>query len=97
MALVAQEFLEQEVTDFLGRGHYEQSEDDTHGYRNGYEPRSLKTAEDKTTVFVPHKLFNLCCIVQCERRSISGICDVPQENRQFAVKGLAWTIFSRRG
>jgi len=53
MALVAQEFLEQEVTDFLGRGHYERSEDGTHGYRNGYEPRSLKTAEGKTTVFVP--------------------------------------------
>jgi transposase-like protein len=53
IALVMQELLEQEVTDFLGRGHYERSEDSRHGYRNGYEPRSLKTAEGKTAIFIP--------------------------------------------
>lgn len=54
-ALLLQELLEQEATDFLGRNHYERkSPDDTKtGYRNGYEPRNLRTAEGKTTVFLP--------------------------------------------
>ena len=38
-ALIIQELLEQEVTDFLGREHYERKkEGDREGYRNGYEP-----------------------------------------------------------
>ena len=41
-----QEALEQEVTDHLGRGHYERCREEAihRGYRNGYEPKRMKTA-----------------------------------------------------
>ena len=37
-----QQALEDEVTEFLGRGRYERAEE-TVSYRNGYEPRTVKT------------------------------------------------------
>ena len=49
-----QEALEQEVTDFLGREHYERSQTQEHrGYRNGYEPGRVKTAEGEIPVSIP--------------------------------------------
>ncbi|MDL1970810.1 MAG: hypothetical protein LWW94_07530 [Candidatus Desulfofervidaceae bacterium] len=36
-AIVLQELLEQEVTEFLGRGHYERRKGENTGYRNGAE------------------------------------------------------------
>lgn len=52
---VLQEALEQELTDHLGRGRYERRrEEDPHrGYRNGYEPARVKTAEGEIPVKVP--------------------------------------------
>lgn len=40
---LAQEALEQEVTDHMGRGHYKRREDDEEhcGYRNCYRPAAL--------------------------------------------------------
>ena len=35
--------LEREVTEFLGRSHYQRRGDASVGYRNGYEPKALKT------------------------------------------------------
>jgi len=35
--------IEQEVSEFLGRAHYQRRQDGTSGYRNGYEPKALKT------------------------------------------------------
>jgi transposase-like protein len=35
--------IEQEVTEFLGRAHYQRRSDAAGGYRNGYEPKALKT------------------------------------------------------
>jgi transposase-like protein len=45
--LVLQELLEQEVSEFLGRGHYERRGDGQphRGYRSGYEPGRVRTAE----------------------------------------------------
>jgi putative transposase len=40
--LILQQALEDEVTEFLGRGRYERSEE-TVSHRNGYEPRTVKT------------------------------------------------------
>lgn len=42
-----QEALEQEVTDHLGRGHYERRKEESphQGYRSGYEPKGVKTSE----------------------------------------------------
>ena len=52
---LAQEALEQEVSDHLGRGHYERREADEehHGYRNGYRPAALDTAEGRIHLQVP--------------------------------------------
>ena len=51
---LAQQALEQEQQDHLGRGHYERRGDDEHrGWRNGYEDARLRTAEGAMTVRVP--------------------------------------------
>jgi transposase-like protein len=49
---VAQQALEQEQTDFLGRGHYERAREHR-GHRNGYEDATLRTAEGGVDVRVP--------------------------------------------
>jgi transposase-like protein len=43
------------VTDYLERGHYQprQAEQEHRGYRNGYEPRRMRTAEGEIVVQVP--------------------------------------------
>ncbi|HHV75701.1 MAG TPA: hypothetical protein GXX41_13915 [Thermoanaerobacterium sp.] len=50
-----QEMLEEEVTDYLGRDHYERRKLDEKftGYWNGYAERAVKTAEGKIPVYVP--------------------------------------------
>ena len=52
---LAQEMLEEEVTDYLGRGHYERREDNEEhlGYRNGYRPANMDTAEGRVQLRVP--------------------------------------------
>jgi putative transposase len=53
--LVVQEALESETTERLGRGYYQRREVDEplKGYRNGYEPGRLRTAEGEITVQLP--------------------------------------------
>lgn len=52
--LIFQEMMEQEVTDFLGRQHYERSGEEVRkGYRNGYEPFAVRTGEGTITVSRP--------------------------------------------
>src|SRR3954471_13875131 len=41
--LILQQALEDEVTEFLGRERYERAESGGALYRNGYEPRTVKT------------------------------------------------------
>ena len=50
-----QEALEQEVTDHLGRGHYEryQGNELHRGYRRGYEPKGVKTSEGRVQLKIP--------------------------------------------
>ena len=50
---VVQEMLEQEVADYLGRERYERREDAQEGYRNGYEPGRIRSAEGEVSVQVP--------------------------------------------
>jgi putative transposase len=52
---LAQELLEQEATDYLEREHYQRRrpEQEHRGYRNGYEPRRIRTAEGEIVVQVP--------------------------------------------
>ena len=52
--MVVQELLEGEQGDFLGgRGRYERRETGQVGWRNGYEPGRLRTAEGAIEVAVP--------------------------------------------
>ncbi len=53
MQQVVQEMLEQEVADYLGRERYERREDEQQGYRNGYEPGRIRSAEGEVRVQVP--------------------------------------------
>ena len=55
MERLVQEALEQEVSDYLGREHYQrQAPDQVHrSYRNGYEPAKLRTAEGEVKVQAP--------------------------------------------
>ena len=48
-----QEAIEQEVSEFLGRGHYQRGARHRQGYRNGYEAKSLASAEGPLQVQVP--------------------------------------------
>jgi transposase-like protein len=47
--------VEQEVTDYLERDHCQRRrpEQEHRGYRNGYEPRRIRTAEGEILVQVP--------------------------------------------
>lgn len=49
---VVQQALEQEQSDFLGRGHYERGSEHR-GHRNGYEDATLRTAEGGVEVRTP--------------------------------------------
>jgi putative transposase len=52
---VVQEMVEQEVTDYLERDHYQRRrpEQEHRGYRNGYEAGRIRTAEGEIVVQVP--------------------------------------------
>jgi transposase-like protein len=54
MQLLMQEMLEAEVTEFLERDHYERRKEKLFkGYRNGYEPSRVKTAEGEIKIELP--------------------------------------------
>ena len=50
---IIQESLEQEIRDYLGRDYFERNANSRKGYRNGYEPKTLKTAEGPMHIEVP--------------------------------------------
>ncbi|HXF71474.1 MAG TPA: IS256 family transposase [Actinomycetota bacterium] len=50
---LAQQALEQEQEDHLGRGRYERRGEHQTGWRNGYEDARLRTAEGEVTVRIP--------------------------------------------
>jgi transposase-like protein len=51
--LMLQKALEDEVTLFLGRGHYQRGKRLQNGYRNGYEPAEISSGEGKIQVELP--------------------------------------------
>jgi transposase-like protein len=53
--LIAQEALEKEVEEFLERKYYERNKTKSQvkGYRNGYEPKKIRTAEGNFTLQIP--------------------------------------------
>jgi hypothetical protein len=52
MRKTIQEILEQEVSEHIGKGYYEQG-DNRNGHRNGYKPAHIRTTEDKLLVERP--------------------------------------------
>jgi len=50
---IIQETLEQEISEYLGRDYFERNPEAKTGYRNGYEPKTIKTAEGKVMIDVP--------------------------------------------
>jgi hypothetical protein len=52
---VVREMVQQKVTDYLECGHYQRRrpEQEDRGYRNGYEPGRIRTAEGEIVVQVP--------------------------------------------
>jgi len=53
VAKIIQETLEQEISDYLGRDYYQRKPEAVTGHRNGYESKTLKTAEGKIKIDVP--------------------------------------------
>ena len=53
LRLIVEEALEGEVNDALGRERYERGEDGKAGYRNGYRPGKIKTAEGAVDYSAP--------------------------------------------
>jgi len=51
--LIVQKAMEQEATDFLGRGRYERREGEQNGLRNGYGWGRIRSAEGEIQVQVP--------------------------------------------
>jgi len=53
--LMLQTAVEEELDEFLGRGHYERQdpEQEFRGYRNGYERKKIKTAEGSIEIQMP--------------------------------------------
>jgi putative transposase len=73
--LIIQQALEDEVTEFLGRERYQRAEDGGAIYRNGYEPRTVKTTSGA---------------MELERPRIRGAAELGFES-QVLGKGVART------
>jgi len=51
--LMLQKAVEEEVQEFLGRGHYERADEEFRGYRNGYESKKVRTGEGVIEIQMP--------------------------------------------
>jgi transposase-like protein len=89
--LMLQRALEEEVTYFLGRGHYKRYKNHPfRGYRNGYEPTRLNLAEGKIEIFLPQvrqtkEKFRSSILNHCRRRTEALESLIPQ----LYIKGLS--------
>lgn len=89
--LMLQKAVELEVTDFLGRNHYQRSGDGVlQGYRNGYEDKQLQTAEGPLHLKMPQvrdtiEAFDSVWLRALVRRSDKLTALIPQ----LYVKGMS--------
>ena len=90
--LMLQKAVELEVTDFLGRGHYERHRPEAaaRGYRNGYEPKRIQTGEGTLLLKMPQvretlEAFDSVWLKTLVRRSDKLVALIPQ----LYVKGLS--------
>ena len=72
LRLIVEEALEGEVSDVLGRGRYERGEGEKAGYRNGYRPGKMKTAEGAVDYSAPQVRDTPEPFVSSVRAALSG-------------------------
>ena len=72
LRLIVEEALEGEVSDALGRERYERGEDGKAGYRNGYRPGKVKTAEGAVDYSAPQVRDTPEPFVSSVRAALSG-------------------------
>ena len=72
LRLIVEEALEGEVSDALGRERYERGEDGKAGYRNGYRPGKIKTAEGAMGYSAPQVRDTPEPFVSSVRAALSG-------------------------
>src|SRR5271154_2222409 len=72
LRLIVEEALEGEVSDALGRERYERGEDGKAGYRNGYRPGKMKTAEGAVDYSAPQVRDTPEPFISSVRAALSG-------------------------
>ena len=72
LRLIVEEALEGEVSDVLGRERYERGEGEKAGYRNGYRPGKMKTAEGAVDYSAPQVRDTPEPFVSSVRAALSG-------------------------
>jgi transposase-like protein len=72
LRLIVEEALEGEVADVLGRERYERGEGEKAGYRNGYRPGKVKTAEGAVEYSAPQVRDTPEPFVSSVRSALSG-------------------------
>ena len=72
LRLIVEEALESEVSDVLGRERYERGEGEKAGYRNGYRPGKMKTAEGAVDYSAPQVRDTPEPFVSSVRAALSG-------------------------
>ena len=72
LRLIVEEALEGEVSDVLGRERYERGEGEKAGYRNGYRPGKVKTAEGAVDYSAPQVRDTPEPFVSSVRAALSG-------------------------
>ena len=82
LRLIVEEALEGEVSDALGRERYERGEDGKAGYRNGYRPGKMKTAEGAVDYLAPQVRDTPKPFVSNVRAALSGRTREPGFGRE---------------
>lgn len=86
--VLVEQMLAAEVDETLGRGSYQRRDEDQAGYRNGFKPRSIKTAEGKVAVEVPQ-------VRGLEEPYRSAIWRALGKRRTAALENLAIEAYAR--
>lgn len=79
--------VEQEVTEFLGRDHYKRGERRRFGWRNGYEPKTIKTANGPLDISMPQ--------VRATEEAFNSEFAKTAGNRSSVLEGLITQMYVR--
>jgi putative transposase len=85
--LILEEALEGEVRDEIGRERYERADGEARGYRNGYRPGQMKTAEGMVEFSAPQVRDTPEPFVSAIRKNLAG--------RTQALEDLAVELYAR--